>query len=114
MDIIEKIQVGSGKPLTLEAVREQFCIADKPEALKKMSEQLESVWDIDRAAELTHKITERMDMELKTEGASWTPMERILWTVKEAFILGCLDMAEKMMSVNDMGYEALTGEGVNR
>ena len=103
-----------GKTLTLKDVREQFCVVDKPEALKKMSEQLESIWDIDRAAELTHKIAERMDKDLKTEGASWTSMERILWTVKEAFILGCLDMADKMMSVNDMGYEALAGEGANR
>lgn len=96
--------------LTLEAVKEQFCTADKREALKQMADRLESVWDIDKAAELTVKIGEKMEKEIEAIGQTWTPGERIMWTIKEAFILGCLDMAVKMMIVNDMGYEALAGE----
>lgn len=45
--------------LTLEAVKEQFCTADKREALEQMADQLESVWDIDKAAELTVKIGDK-------------------------------------------------------
>lgn len=99
--------------LTLEAVKEQFCTADKREALKQMADRLESVWDIDKAAELTVKIGEKMEKEVEAGGQTWTPGERMMWTIKEAFILGCLDMAVKMMIVNDMGYETLAGEGAD-
>lgn len=99
--------------LTLEAVKEQFCTADKREALKQMADQLESVWDIDKAAELTVKIGEKMEKELEAGGLTWAPWERIMWTIREAFILGCLDMAVKMVIVNDIGYEALAGEGAD-
>lgn len=37
--------------MTLEAVKEQFCTADKREVLKQMADRLESVWDIDKAAD---------------------------------------------------------------
>lgn len=97
--------------VSLDAVKEQFCVADKRVVLERISEQLESVWDIDKAAELTLHIGKEMEAEIKDAEASWEPAERIMWTVKEAFILGCLDMAEKMMYVNDMGYEALAGKG---
>ena len=96
--------------VTLEAVKEQFCIADKREALNQMADRLESVWDIDKAAELTVKIGEKMEKEVEAGGLTWAPGERIMWTIKEAFVLGCLDMAVKMMIVNDMGYEALAEE----
>lgn len=33
-----------------------------------------------------------------------------MWAVKEALILGGLDMATKMMIAADMGMEALAGE----
>lgn len=96
--------------LTLEAVKEQFCTADKWEALKQMADRLESVWDIDKAVELTAEIGEKMEKELEAGGLTWAPGERIMWAIKEAFILGCLDMAVKMMIVNDMSYGALAGE----
>lgn len=110
MDTTEKIRAG-GKPLTLEAVREQFCIAEKREALEKIADRLESVWDIDKAAELTLRIARDMEAKIKEAGANWGPADRITWAVKEAFILGSLDMAETMMTVNDMGYAAIAGEG---
>lgn len=97
--------------LTLEAVKEQFCTGDKMEALKKIRERLDDVWDIEQAAELTAKIGERTEKETEAAGVTWTPGDRLLWLAKEAFILGSLDMAVTMMLANDMGYEALAGEG---
>ena len=38
----------------------------------------------------------------------------MLWIVKEAFILGCLDMEAKMMIAADMAYEDLAGLGEQR
>lgn len=104
-------ETGTSKAaLTLEAVKEQFCTADKMEALKKIRERLDDVLDIEQAAELTVKIGGQMEKELGAGGLTWTPWERIMWTVKEAFVMGCLDMAEKLMVAADMSYEALAGE----
>lgn len=100
----------SGKPLTLDAVKEQFCIADKMAALGEIKEQLENTWDIEKAADLLIKIGERMEKEVKAAGVTWDRLERMLWVVKEAFILGHLDMATNMMMANEMGYEALAGQ----
>lgn len=97
----------SASALTLEAVKEQFCTVDKKEALIKIREGLDDEWDIEQAAELTVEIGKKMEADTAANGLTWAPAERLLWTVKEAFILGCLDMAAKMMIVNDMGYEAL-------
>ena len=94
-------------------MKEQFCVADKRVVLERISEQLESVWDIDKAAELVLHIGRKMEAGIKDAGCSWGSAERIMWAVKEAFILGCLDMAEKMMHVNDMGYEAIAGKEVS-
>lgn len=98
--------------LSLEAVKEQFCVEDKKAALEAIREQLDDVWSIDDAADLTISIGERMEKLLEADGVTFTPFERMMWTVKEAFILGFLDMAEKMMTVADMGYEALAGKEV--
>jgi len=95
---------------TLEAVKEKFCTMDKLATLKQIREQLDDVWDIDEAAKLTAQIGEQMEKGIEAAGSTWTPEERILWAVKEAFIIGSLDMAMKMMTVNDMGYEALAEE----
>lgn len=99
------------KALTLEAVKEQFCTEDKRATLEKIRDRLDDVWDIDKAGELLCTIGKDMEAQIEEQRLTWTPGERILWTVREAFILGCLDMAAKMMIVNDMGYEALAGEG---
>lgn len=101
----------SASALTLEAVKEQFCTVDKKEALIKIREGLDDEWGIEQAAELTAEIGKKMEADTAANGLTWTPAERLLWTVKEAFILGSLDMAATMMLVNDMGYEALAGEG---
>lgn len=101
------------KTLTLEAVKEQFCIADKRESLEKIRQHLEDAWDIEEAAKLMVCIGEDMEKQIKENGLTWTPVERILWAVREAFILGSLDTAEKFMAVADMGYEALAGEGAD-
>lgn len=99
------------KALTLEAVKEQFCVTDKKEALEKMRQVLDDAWDINEAAELTARIGEDMEKQLKEKGLTWTPGERFVWAVREAFILGSLDMAAKFMITADMAIEALTGEG---
>ena len=100
----------SEKTLTPEAVKNEFCAADKKEVLTKIRERLDDVWDIGKAADLLCTIGKEMDAHIKEEGLTWTPGDRILWAVKEAFILGSLDMAAKLMIVNDMGYEALAGQ----
>lgn len=94
----------SGKPLTLEAVKEQFCTEDKQAALQRTMDRLESEWDTQKTAELVLKIGKRMEEEIKAAGVSFGRVDRILWVVKEAFILGCLDMEEKMMIAADMVY----------
>lgn len=48
-------------PLTLEAVKEQFCTEDKWAALEKIRERLDGVLDINRVAELTFEIGKDMD-----------------------------------------------------
>ena len=100
----------SEKTLTLEAVRAQFCAADKREVLEKIRETLDEACDIDWAADFTISIGEQMGKALEAEGVTFTPLERLMWAVKEAFILGSLDMATKMMIAADMGIEALVGE----
>lgn len=100
----------SEKALTLEAVKEQFCVADKREALERMRQSLDDVWDIDKAAELLASIGEDMDKQLKEKGLTWARGERLMWAVREAFILGSLDMAAKFMMTADMAIEALAGE----
>lgn len=97
--------------VTLEAVKEQFVIEDKAEAMSKMKALLESTWDMEKTAELTVRIQKKAEDEGKAEWDGWNTIEKVLWVVKEAFILGGMDMAEKLMAVNDMGYNALTGEG---
>lgn len=96
------------KAVFLEAVKEQFCTTDKREALELMREQLTDVWNLEKSAELTAKIGEAMNEAETADGVTMTQGQRLIWAVKEAFILGCLDMAEKMMTVNDMGYEAIS------
>lgn len=96
--------------LTLEAVKEQFYTADKRESLEKMQQHLDDAWSIDEAAKLTAYIGEDMEKQIKENGLTWAPGERILRAVCEAFILGSLDMAEKFMVAADMSYEALAGE----
>lgn len=95
------------KSITLEAVKEQFCTVDKQEALKMIREQLESVWNYEYAAELTANIGKQTNEAEATEGMTMSAVDRLIWAVKEAFILGSLDMAMTMMSANDMGYQAL-------
>lgn len=99
--------------LTLGDVKEAFCVAEKEEALKSFRRQLDDVWDIDKAEELLCAIGEKMNAQIEEEGLTWTTWDRILWAVKEAFILGSLDMAEKLMFFNDMCYEDLAREGVS-
>lgn len=99
------------KVLTLEAVKEHFCTADKRESLEAIRKRLDDALDIEWAAQLTIDIGEDMEKQIKENGLDWTPVDRILWTAREAFILGCLDMASKFMIAADMGYEALAGEG---
>jgi len=95
------------KVLTLEAVKEQFCVADKRETLEKMRQGLDDAWNINKAAKLLASIGEDMEKQLKEEGLTWTPGERFVWAVREAFILGSLDMAAKFMVTADMAIEAL-------
>lgn len=98
------------KAVFLEAVKEQFCAEDKIATLEAIRERLDELMDIDEAAEMLQYIAEDMDKQIKAHGLDWSPMEKMLWVVKEAFIFGALDMAEKMMLVADIGYEALAGE----
>lgn len=105
--MMEKLNI----TVTLDAVKEQFCITDKAEALDKIASRLEDVWDFDKAAELVLHIARDMEEKVKEAGASWGTADRIVWAVKEAFILGNLSMAETLMAVNDMGYNALSGKG---
>lgn len=101
------------KAVTLEAVKEQFCIQDKQEALCRLREQLDETMDPEEAAKLTLEIGEEMDKLFSAEGKTLDAADRIVWAVKEAYIWGCLSMAEKFMAVADMGYEALAGEGAD-
>lgn len=99
------------KAVSLGAVKEQFCAEDKTATLEAIRERLDELMDIDAAAEMLQDIGEDMEKQIKVNGLDWSPIEKMLWAVKEAFIFGALDMAEKMMLVADMGYEALAGEG---
>lgn len=95
------------KNITLKAVKEQFCTSDKQEALKMIREKLESVWNYECAAELTANIGKQTKETEAAEGVTMPAADRLIWAVKEAFILGSLDMAETMMRANDMGCQDL-------
>lgn len=90
------------KALTTEAIRELLCTNDKQKTLDKISESLEEAWDMEAAERLVVDIGEDMNKQLKANGLTWTPAERFLWAVKEAFILGSLDMIQKIMVTIDM------------
>lgn len=96
----------SSKELAAEAMREMFCAKDKAKTLGKIRESLEEALDMEAAEQLVVDIGEDMDKQLKENGLTWTPGERILWAVREAFILGSLDMAQKTMVAIDMMMEA--------
>lgn len=101
------------KDVSLEAVKAQFCTEDKSATLETIRERLDEVMNIELAAEMLQDIGEDMDKQIKANGLDLSPIEKMLWAVKEAFIFGALDMAEKMMLVADMGYEALAEEGAD-
>lgn len=99
------------KAVSLEAVKEQFCIQDKREALCKLRERLDEIMDPEEAAKLALEIGEEMDKAFSAEGITLDTANRIVWAVKEAYIWGCLSTAEKFMTAAEMGYSALAGEG---
>lgn len=101
------------KTVTLEAVREQFCVQNKQEALCKLREQFDKILDPEEAAKLTLEIGEEMDKTFPAEGITLDTADRIVWAVKEAYIWGCLSTAEKFMTAAEMGYSALAGEGAD-
>lgn len=101
------------KAVSLESVKEQFCTEDKTATLEAIRARIDDLMDIDTAAEMLQTIGEDMDKQIKAQGLDWSPFEKMLWAVKEAFIYGALDIAEKFMLASDMCYEALAGEGAD-
>lgn len=81
----------SGQSLTLEAVKEQFCITDKRDAMEKIRERLDDAWSMEQTAKLTAQIGEQMDKMCKDEGITFSPVQRIMWAVLEAYILGSME-----------------------
>ena len=71
----------SGQSLTLEAVKEQFCITDKRDAMEKIRERLDDAWSMEQTAKLTAQIGEQMDKMCKDEGITFSPVQRIMWAV---------------------------------
>lgn len=101
------------RTVTLEAVREQFCIQDKREAICKIREQLDKTLTPEEAAQLTLEIGKEAEKLFSAEWKTLDTADRIIWAVKEAYIWGCLSTAEKFMTVAEMGYSALAGEGAD-
>lgn len=96
--------------LTLEAVKKQFCTDTPLDDLKEIRKRLDETMTMDETAELMCVIGKDMEEQLSKEGETWAPIDRILWTVKEAYILGSLNMADIMMSANAAAYNDLAGE----
>lgn len=101
------------RTVTLEAVREQFCVQDKREALCKLRERFDEIMNPEEAAKLALEIGEEMDKAFSAEGITMDTADRIIWGIKEAYICGCLSTAEKFMTAAEMGYSALAGEGAD-
>lgn len=100
------------RTVTLEDVAEQFCVQDKTKALHGIREQFDEMMDKDKATSMFIEIMEEMDKLASAEGETPSPLDRITWAVKEAYIYGCLNMAETFMTAADMGYECLAGKKV--
>lgn len=98
------------KKVTLDAVRKQFCANDPLDALKEIRKRLDETMTMDETAELMCAIGTDMEEQLSKEGESFSPIERILWTVKEAYILGSLRTAEIILAANAAAYNDLAGE----
>ena len=97
------------KKLTLEAVKEQFCVDDRTEALTEIRKRLDETMTIDEATELMCAIGNDMEEQISKIGETWAPIGRILWAVKEAYILGSLNMAEQILAANEAAYKDLAG-----
>lgn len=97
------------KELTMETVKKQFCTDDMLNTLKEIRKQLDETMTMDETAELMCAIGADMEEQLSKEGETFAPIDRILWTVKEAFILGSLNMAKTMLDANAAAYNDLAG-----
>lgn len=98
--------------VALSTVREQFCIEDKGEALKLFVDAFRETIGQEEACELLLSITGKMEEALETEGKTFTPIEKITWTVKEIFIAGVVEGVDKMMALNEETYKYLAGKEV--
>ena len=101
------------RTVTLEAVKEQFCVQDKREALCKLRERLDEIMNPEEAEKLALEIGGEMDKAFSAEGITLDVADRIVWGVKEAYIWGCLSTAEKFMTTAEIGYSALAREGAD-
>lgn len=102
------------KTATAAQVKEQFIMEiGMDAALERTRDALEKEWDIEQGTRLFLDILKQLSEQAAEEGVSldsWTPLDKMAWAVKEAYIIGFLSGFEVTMKQNEMGYNALFGE----
>ena len=98
------------KIVTKKQVMEQFCADDLTTLLQHVREAEDSTWTPNDACEMILDIMDSLKQRCKETGENidaWSPMDRIAWIVKEAFIAGMLHGCEIWVKYNQMGVEDL-------
>ena len=101
------------KTATAKQVKDNFIVSDMVEAMQKIREAQDKEWDMDRGSHLFLDILKQLSEQAAADGVSledWTPLDKMAWAVKEAYIIGFLKSFEIVMESNKMGYAALFGE----
>lgn len=101
------------KTITAAQVRDNFLITgDKLEARRNIFNTISDSIDIDDAAGMMVSIMEDLDKTVKADGGnldSWSPLDRLTWTVKQAFCLGFVRGWGVSMEAAEQGFISLFG-----
>ena len=87
-----------------------------PAAVTELLEAFRAQWDREKAADLTETIARKTeeqaaaDPAMKADFDSWTPFDRLLWIVKEAFCLGQLQGHQTAQEITRMQLDQMAAQ----
>lgn len=102
---------------TIEQIEEQFKCDFTDEERQKYAQSLRDRMDNAATAELFVNITEVVEEQAKRDPVEYaayqqfTPLDKILFAVREAYIFGSVQALEMMTKANKMGIDALEKGG---
>lgn len=95
------------KAFTIEQIKERFLVKYSIEDKRDIADRIRNNMEQRDAAEMLTAIieaTEAHGKQYPSEAAAmeeWTPIDRLLWNIKEAFVLGVIDGLEKAALANE-------------